>query len=326
MTKNQFFDAFGEIDPAYVFAVDKLLAGSGEKRISISRKNFIRAALIAAVIMGLLTVTAYAAGLFGLQERLIRDPAPTQQSAVISEETEKTLRDLRTVHHRNYLSLSGVNGSPEYRAAAEWLAFKGSYADQMAAEQLEQGKAYYDWRDLERSFAPDEETKEICRLYQVWDGEMWARLQKIAEKYDLKLHTKHTAFPGVPREYGIYEDGSFSAFIEGAAGIGFSYYIYLERQGALPADDLASGSTDEYEEWEYANARGNILSIAVRENDEWALVFYSGDTATVTLRVWYGGVDDIAALENFTDRIDFEAVASLSDPGEILAMLRGENT
>ena len=92
MTKNQFFDAFGEIDPAYVFAVDKLLAGAGEKRISISRKNFIRAALIAAVIMGLLTVTAYAAGLFGLQERLILDPAPTQQSAVISEETETQIR------------------------------------------------------------------------------------------------------------------------------------------------------------------------------------------------------------------------------------------
>lgn len=267
MNKDQFFDAFGQIDPAYVFAVDEILTGSRAKSAAFSRRKLIRAALIAAAIAGLLTVTAYAAGLFGLQERLIRDPAPTGQSAGISAETEKTLDELQSVHHRDYLSLSGVNGSPEYRAAAEWLAYKGSHADQMAAEQLEQGKAYYEWRDLERSFAPDEETKDICRLYQVWDEAMWDKLQEIAGKYGLALHTGRTAFPGVPRDYGIYEDGSFSAAIEATARIGFSYTIYLERPGSLPADDLAAG-TEEYEEWAYSNAWGDELSIARCADDD----------------------------------------------------------
>lgn len=325
MNKDQFFDAFGQIDPAYVFAVDEILAGAAVKPAAFSRRRLIRAALIAAVIAGLLTVTAYAAGLFGLQERLIRDPAPTGQSAGISEATEKTLDQLQPVHHRDYLSLSGVNGSPEYRAAAEWLAYKGSHADQMAAEQLEQGKAYYEWRDLERGFAPDEETKEICRLYQVWDEAMWDKLQEIAEKYDLALHTGRTAFPGVPRDYGIYEDGSFSAAIEATARIGFSYTIYLERPGALPADDLAA-ATEEYEEWEYVNAWGDALSIARCADDDWALVFYTGESATITLKIWYGGGEDRSLLESYADRIHFEAVASLSDPEEILTMLRGDAT
>ena len=326
MNKDQFFDAFGQIDPAYVFAVDEILAGAVTKPAAFSRRKLIRAALIAAVILGLLTVTAYAAGLFGLQERLIRDPAPTGQSAGLTEDTEKTLDQLQSVHHRDYLSLSGVNGSPEYRAAAEWLAFKGSHADQMAAEQLAQGKAYYEWRDLERSFAPDEETKEICRLYQVWDEAMWDKLQEIAEKYGLALHTGRTAFPGISRDYGIYEDGSFSAAIEATARIGFSYTIYLERPGALPADDLAATGTEEYEEWEYINAWGDELSMARRADDEWALVFYSGESATITLKIWYGGGEDHALLESYADRINFGAIASLSDPEEILTMLRGDAT
>ena len=325
MNKDQFFEAFGQIDPAYVFAVDEILTGSGAKSAAFSRRKLIRAALIAAAIAGLLTVTAYAAGLFGLQERLIRDPAPTGQSAGISAETEKTLDELQSVHHRDYLSLSGVNGSPEYRAAAEWLAYKGSHADQMAAEQLEQGKAYYEWRDLERSFAPDEETKEICRLYQVWDEAMWDKLQEIAGKYGLALHTGRTAFPGVSRDYGIYEDGSFSAAIEATARIGFSYTIYLERPGTLPADDLAAG-TEEYEEWAYSNVWGDELSIARCADDDWALVFYTGESATITLRVWYGGGEDHSLLESCADRINFGAVASLSDPEEILTMLRGDKT
>ena len=72
--------------------------------------------------------------------------------------------------------------------------------------------------------------------------------------------------------------------------------------------------------------RREVAAIARRTDDNWALVFYTGESATITLRIWYSAGEDKARLESFADRIDFEAVASLSDPGEILAMLRGENT
>ena len=79
MTHDKFFDLFGEIDPAFIIAADLALQRAEERKVTpFTRRRVLTAALIAAVVAGLLTVTAYAAGLFGLQPRLIRDPAPTE--------------------------------------------------------------------------------------------------------------------------------------------------------------------------------------------------------------------------------------------------------
>lgn len=185
MTKEQFFDAFGQIDGAYVLAAGDAIYGKTETA-RVSYKKLVRTLIIAAVIAALLTLTAYAAGLFGLTGRVINDPG----GSALPGEAGEAVDRLRAVHHRDYVSLGGVIGSAEYQAAAEWLAFKGEYADKKTAEQTEQGQPYYEWRDLERSFAADEETREICRLYQVWDGTMWAKLQEIAARYGLALHTE----------------------------------------------------------------------------------------------------------------------------------------
>ena len=248
---------------------------------------------------------------------------------------------LRNVHHRDYISLSGVTGSPEYQAAAEWLAFKGSYADQKTAEQITEGKTYYEWRDLERSFAPDEPTKEICRLYQVWDATMWEKLQEIADKYSLSLHSERTPILGdwiQMREHGKYEDGSFvisgSTTIEGQGCI---YDFYMERAGFLPCDDMTASCADEYEEWQYSNSHGQRVSIAMRDastNESWSqfdyLIFYSDDDATMTVKATYGhplndnATDDKACAERLADRIDFASLISAKTPEDALVILRGD--
>ena len=209
MTKDRFFDAFGQIEPTYVLAAGDILYGGKEVRMPPVRA--VRTILIAAAIAVLMTLTAYAAGWFGLSDRLINDLG--EHVDVSSGEAAEILDTLRPIHHRNYISLSGVAGSPEYQAAAEWLAFRGSYADIKSAEQLDRGEPYYEWRDLERGFAPDAQAKEICRLYQVWDAAMWEKLQEIAARYGLSLHTARTLIPGdlnQSRDYGRYEDGSFA--------------------------------------------------------------------------------------------------------------------
>ena len=245
---------------------------------------------------------------------------------------------LRTVHHRDYVSLGGVTGSTEYQAAAEWLAFKGDYADRKTAEQTEQGQPYYEWRDLERSFAADEETREICRLYQVWDGTMWAKLQEIAARYGLALHTERQAIENAgdqSREHGAYEDGSFhisvSAVVEQKR---YLYELYLEKNGCLPCDDMTAGAACEYEEWEYTTGRGDKVSIAVRDvstSEAWAqyelLVFYSGDGAVMTVRASYGcqrgdGNEKLFA-ERLAGSIDFSAAAGADTPEEAVLILRG---
>ena len=257
---------------------------------------------------------------------------------VIFGEAGLAVARLRAVHHRDYVSLGGVIGSAEYQAAAEWLAFKGGYADKKTAEQTEQGQPYYEWRDLERSFAADNETKEICRLYQVWDETMWAKLQEIAARYGLALHTERRAIANAgdqSREHGAYEDGSFH--ISAAAIIGqerYLYEVYLEKSGCLPCDDMTAGGACEYEEWEYTAGRGDKVSIAVRDmstNEAWAqyelLVLYSGDGAVMTVRASYGcqrvNGDEKLFAERLADSIDFSAVAGADAPEDAVLILKG---
>lgn len=334
MTKEQFFDAFGQIDGAYVLAAGDALYGKAATA-RVSYKKLVRTLIIAAVIAALLTLTAYAAGWFGLTGRVINDPG----GSALPGEAGEAVDRLRTVHHRDYVSLGGVIGSAEYQAAAEWLTFRGDYADKKIAEQTEQGQPYYEWRDLERSFAPDEGAREICRLYQVWDGTMWTKLQEIAAGYGLTLHTERRAITNAgdqSRERGAYEDGSFH--ISASAMVAqerYLYEVYLEKNGCLPCDDMTAGGPCEYEEWEYLTTRGDKVSIAVRDvstNETWAqyelLVFYSGDGAVMTVRASYGyqrgeGGDEKLFAESLADSTDFSAVAGADTPENAVLILKG---
>ena len=60
MTKDRFFDAFGQIEPTYVLAAGDILYGGKEVRKPPVRA--VRTILIAAAIAVLMTLTAYAAG------------------------------------------------------------------------------------------------------------------------------------------------------------------------------------------------------------------------------------------------------------------------
>ena len=340
MTKDNFFDLFGQINANYILAVEDVLNGSG-KASHFHRKRIVQTILIAAVIASLMMLTAYATGLFGLVSRLIKDPGSTIQSITAPREVSEVLDTLRAVHHRDYISLRGVAGSPEYQAAAEWLTFKGSYADQKTIEQIEQGETYYEWRDLERSFAPNEKVKEICRLYQVWDESMWVKLQEIADRYGLSLHSERTMLVGdwnPQREHGKYEDGSFAiSSMTTISGQVCIYDLYFERAGYLPCDDMTASCADKYEEWEYTNSHGQSVSIAMRDastNEAWSqldyLIFYSSDAATITVKATCGhslndnATDDMLYAEQLADSIDFTALCSSNTPEAAIEMLRGE--
>lgn len=340
MTKENFFDLFGQIDSSYILAVEDVLNVSS-KTIQFSRKRIARTILIAAIIASLMMLTAYATGLFGLVSRFIKDPGSTIKNNTVPSEAAEVLDSLRAVHHRDYISLSGVAGSPEYQAAAEWLAFKGNYADQKTAEQIEKGETYYEWRDLERSFAPNEKVKAICRLYQVWDEAMWETLNEIADRYGLSLHSERTMLIGdwnPQREHGKYEDGSFviscMTTISGQVCI---YDFYFERAGYLPCDDMTASCAYEYEEWEYTNTYGQSVSIAMRDvstNEAWSqldyLIFYSSDAATITIKASYGyplnanATGDMLYAEQLADSIDFTALCLSNTPESALEILKGE--
>ena len=316
MNKDQFFETFGLIDPRYVLSVAELLERGEAARVR-PRRRLWRTLLIAAALTALLSATAYATGIFGLEARRI--PLGTAGDSAAQRVT------------RDYISLSGVAGTPEYLAAARWLAFRNEYTARM--DEQSPG-----WRDLERRFAADEEEKAVCRLYQVWDETMWESLREIAAEYGLHLHGSRSLLPRdeMPlRSHGQYEDGSFLASaavrVEGEL---CSFELYRERRGALPCDDLTAAPTDRYREWEYETAAGERVSIAlqdVSDSEFWTvksiLIFYTGEDTCLTVRAGRGRLpgedspDDRRWAELLADGIDFAACAAAPEPEEALAAI-----
>lgn len=330
------FESLSYVNTRYIEEADADRMRVVKPRIS----KIARTILIAAIIAAFFTAVAYASGLFGLISRIIKDSNIATQSEYKSETTD-ILDSLRSVHHRDYISLSGVSGSAEYLATAEWLTFKGNYAEQKSAEQIEKGQPYYEWRDLERSFATNEEVKEICLLYQVWDATMWDKLQEIANKYNLLLHSERTTIIGdtaIQREHGQYEDGSFVISVKVQTEFGPIFYdLYSEHSGYLPCDDMAISGSDEYSEWEYTNAYGQTLFIAMRDagtSDTWTaneyLLFYSDENVSITVKTVYGNqgndlnFEEDEFAEMLAECIDFSTVATASSVEEAIKILRGE--
>ena len=329
------FESLSYINPRYIEEADADRLRVVKQHISKTARTI----LIAAIIAALFAAIAYASGLFGLIGRLIIDSGIADQGEYSSETTD-VLDSLCSVYHRDYISLSGVSGSPEYRAAAEWLLFRGDYSEQKAAEQIDKGQPYFEWRDLERSFASDEEIAEICRLYQVWDTTMWDKLQEIANKYNLLLHKERTMVIGdaaIQRAHGQYEDGSFIISVKLLMDHGPVFYeLYSERKGYLPCDDLAVSGSEEYNEWEYTNIYNQSIYIAMRDmstKESWTeneyLLFYSDENVTMTVKAFFGNQsNDLTDKEKFAeqlaDSIDFVSVAFSSSPEEAIIILKGE--
>ena len=96
MTKEQFFDAFGQIDGAYVLAAGDAIYGKTETA-RVSYKKLVRTLIIAAVIAALLTLTAYAAGWFGLTGRVINDPGGLGLVALLARQYARLGKGLYSV-------------------------------------------------------------------------------------------------------------------------------------------------------------------------------------------------------------------------------------
>ncbi len=324
MTRDQLVDAFDGIDSRFILSAARRIEGGDI--VQLHRRKVIRTVLIAAAITVLLAATAYAAGLFGLTARRITPELPTDMSAELSEPDAETMEKVRETHRHSYISLGGVADSPEYSAAAEWLSWRAAHEEEMAAAQLQKGETYYEWRDLERSFAKTDEEMAVARLYGCWDRESLDKLHEIADTHGLKLHTARTRlFDAVIYEnLGVYENGSGRR--EGAVELdGEKKYfeVYTELAGCLPAEELTMSLTDEFTEWEYTTAGGEAVSIAILELSRLpnsnppctglrCFVFWHGEMGDVTVVFSHNGAIDEpedwqAYAERLADSLDFEA-------------------
>ena len=132
MNSYKLLHAMSGIREDYVLEAMDFLGYSAEKARPhrVNRKLW-TTLLVAAIIVSLFTVTAYAMGWFGLRERMIESAPETQEA--VSESASPENSTAPTAEPKRWVSLNGYADSPEYRANAEWLRFREEY---LASQRL----------------------------------------------------------------------------------------------------------------------------------------------------------------------------------------------
>lgn len=331
MTARQFSERLSNVDDRYLLSAQRVLGwGDAPAAFRTRRAGKMRRILIlAAVLCILLTLSAaaFAANWFGLRDMLL----PRQEVEVpLDPETEDPASAERKTYLADVISLSGYANTPESRANAEWQAFLNSYdtdgaiIDSLGNSIFGAGTGY--------------------SYYQVYTQEMAEKLDEIAAKYGLKLHTGMLSdlytdealcdqvggdFLGENRAYSsyVYEDGTFKfdGEIELADYGLLDYQFQRCVRGSFSDMILNIGDVTDYREWVYATKSGVPVTLALAPRK--ALVLADLPDCFVTVNVLAGtetpaddvfsaGAFDAEDLERFSDSFDFSALTPVrpADP------------
>ena len=238
--------------------------------------------LVAAIIVSLFTVTAYAMGWFGLRERMI-ESAP--ETSVAEETSSPENSPAPTAEPKRWVSLNGYADSPEYRANAEWLRFREEY---LASHTITNDNSWMD--------GLDEETVNTCHYYGVYEQAMLDELNALAEQYGLRLHTHQVspltlddfyraagtgAFLAEGEGSGyIYEDGSFKLEVSRPQRE-YTLTILKNLSGTILPLSSGMDRPENYQEWEYTNIHGDTVLMAFNEHRE------DIDVSVADLRIFF---------------------------------------
>lgn len=286
------------LNHAFLYINDKFLdIAEQEKREGKKRHFRLHWGVIAACIclFFLLSAGVMAGKWFGIREILL----PEGKSKMV------------------LISLSGYQESPEAKALAEWEAFLETYdTDHKILDEI--------GNDI---FVA--EGREDWFLYYVYSYEMGEKLDEIAAKYELKLHTqlnvvspKELAYrvgcslTGISGWGYIYEDGSFaydgSAELEAGTITGFQFRRVV--RGTFDEVVLNIGQVESYQEWQYVTAGGEQVLLALGADK--ALIFGDFEECFITVNVLSGRDEGITEeqLQNLADKMDFGALQDVKIP------------
>lgn len=214
------------------------------------------------------------------------------------------------------ISLSGYQESPEAKALAEWEAFLETYdTDHQILDEI--------GNDI---FVA--EGREDWFLYYVYSYEMGEKLDEIAAKYELKLHTQLDVVDSKELEYRvgcfltgscggyIYEDGSFAydGEAELEAGKITSFQFRRVVRGTFDEVVLNIGQVESYQEWQYVTTGGEQVLLALGTDK--ALIFGDFEECFITVNVLSGRDEGMTEeqLQKLADKIDFSALQDVKVP------------
>ena len=286
------------------------------------RKNPARRvlALAAAVcLLAVLSIAAAATGLFGLRDVLL----PEKGSVYVTDENDVVVPG--EYEYRDFVSLSGWQDTPESRALAEWRSFLEDY-DRDGAIIGEIGNSPTGF-------------EEDYGLYLVYTREMADKLEEIAAKYGLCLHTRmEDVMPETWRTAAgdfcgenvmaysgyIYENGTFR--FDGEADLdGYGYIEYQFSRSVRGAfDDVALniGDAADFQEWTYETADGTPVTLGLGAKNRSLILADLGDSfILVNVLTGKAGDDTFssgpigrAELEALADSFQFSALTPVRQP------------
>lgn len=249
MTNREFYqETFSQVHSSVPIRWEDFEQRRKPRRKKPVRRLWLLAAAVA--LLAALSAVTVAAHLMGLRDLVLpqgqSDPSP-QQSV-----------------QEDVLSLSGYLDTPESQALAEWNDFLSSYDPDGAILRVV------------GNYTDPALAKYSC--YMVYTQEMADKLEEIAAKYHLTLHTwehvvetqddwiallgdflgGNTAYSGV-----IVEDGTFhyDGYLDTGSGTRLDYQLRRSVKGTLndvyfTVDDLSA-----YEEWYYKTDEGREITL-----------------------------------------------------------------
>ena len=265
----------------------------------VARKPFLIAAIIAITLLLAGCAVVYMLSMqnikIGRQETLqdvfSYDPESGQAIAYLGQEAVT----------EDVLTLAGIKGSRNYRAAQEWFEFKQAYdpdhsilMELQSAGQVPEFPAEYE-------------------SYHLYSQEMKDKLDEILTKYDLKLIGRTIPFKTeelvckalgledivVPKsgavmelDYAAYQECGnlnmdFTISLPGDGDSGEQEtrcHIYYMRKDAFTEDVISLGEMETWKEWTYRTASGADVLIFRSPSDWRGYIFCDMPNDTVTLR------------------------------------------
>ena len=283
--------AFQYVDDRYLDIAEQEKAVRSKRHVG-NHWAVMAACILCLILILALPVAAIAANWFGLRDLLL------------PHKPQETIGGNRYV-----ISLADYQGSPEWQALAEWKEILEEYdgddeIQEVTGSRMDASFARYNW-------------------YMVHSRKMADKMDELAEKYDLKLHTasydleKYPEFLescgdflGQGRGYGgyMYEDGTFQleGSLELATGM-WDFQLLRSVRGSFHDSMLDIGDVSDYKEWHYEAACGVTVTLALGPDK--ALVLADLEDCFVTVSVYSIAVPRPAGADEGVTQADLEALA-----------------
>lgn len=278
-----------------------------------------KSVLIAVIAAAMLMLAGFAYAVMKLQELSVGEYTYTQPNPQNREEQITVTNE--------FISLQGLQGSVEYLATKEWQDFLRSYdTDGAILDKI--GNDPTGLEDLEG-----------YTYYQVYTQEMYDKLQEIAAKYNLKIHSQMDLVDQEELDYRvggvfmgeelsrswayIYENGTFQCDGEALLDEKVVHLQFRRNvKGTMEEVVLNIGNAEEYQEVQYETLCGETVLLEL--GTDHSLIYADFEECLVLVNVLAGteegflddaeGAITMEDLKRIADGIDFTVLKNVITP------------